>query len=489
MSTDAPPACPPRPRRGARLQVEPLGTTSDCAPVGRAVAFVLDPDQPSWALVNAAGLDVLAHCDGRHSPAEIASRLTGEKDPETAAGVSAFLARMAAAGLVSDGTPAPPETAAWEVPAKNRFHSLAIEITRACNLHCRHCYLAAGEAGTRELTTTEILRVIDQVKAAGGTSISLGGGEPLLHPDWYRLVTHALDQGLLVALGSNGTLIDRALAATLARLPIKIQLSLDGASAAVHDQIRGVGSYARTRAAIDHLRAAGKGEDLVVAFTPMQLNHTEVAAFIDLMTTLEIRVVQFPPLACAGRARRHWSELILEDTQRLAMWRVLTDAAARLRGRMDLLADCFSLGIDRPGEPYRCNIGSQLRLDPDGNLYPCQCFHRGSAYRLGNVREQDLATLASSEHLQVIISDCLSRPTRIPSCASCRWMNLCGAGCMGNAFEANGDALTADGCQVREQWLRALFAARIGQMPASRMDPTPAPLTRSARPAEESDWP
>jgi radical SAM protein with 4Fe4S-binding SPASM domain len=451
-----------------------LGGAGARASGGRAVAFVLDPDHPSWALVNDAGLAVLARCDGRHSPTEIASALAGTEDPETVAEVRAFLARMAAAGLVTDGTLEAPIAVTGALPDKNRFHSLAIEITRACNLRCRHCYLAAGEPGARELTTGEIERVIDQVKDAGGTSISIGGGEPLLHPDWHRLVTHALDLGLLVALGSNGTLIDAAISKTLAGLPIKLQLSLDGATAAVHDRIRGAGSFARTLAAIDLLRTAGKGEDLVVAFTPMRLNRAEVEPFIDLMEALEIRVVQFPPLACSGRARRDWSELILGDDDRLELWRTIAAQAARLRGRMDLLADCFSLNIDRPGEPYRCNIGSQLRLDPDGNLYPCQCFHCGSAYRIGNVREQDLRTVVGGECLRGIVTACLSRPTRIPACSICPWMNLCGAGCMGNAYEANGDALTPDGCRVREQWLRELFAARIGQMPGGRADPRPA---------------
>jgi hypothetical protein len=60
-------------------------------------------------------------------------------------------------------------------------------------------------------------------------------------------VEFALALHLLVALGTNGTLIDRSLAERLAELPIKIQLSLDGASAEVHDGIRRPCSYDLTR--------------------------------------------------------------------------------------------------------------------------------------------------------------------------------------------------------------------------------------------------
>jgi radical SAM protein with 4Fe4S-binding SPASM domain len=470
--TGDPVACPERPRVDPRLHLEPLKTG------GQEVQFVLDPESPSWALLNDAGLRVLNLCNGERTAADMAREIApaqglapGELQPQ----IEAYLQQLAASRLLGNA----PRRAPGELPEKNRFHGIALEITRRCNLQCRHCYLAAGEPGERELTTEELERLIRQVRGAGGTSVSIGGGEPLLHPDWHRLVELALSLDLLVALGTNGTLINAPLAEELAALPIKIQLSLDGATADVHDAIRGEGSYGQTRRAIDLLKVAGKGEDLVVAFTPMKLNVREVSALIDLMEALEIRVVQFPPLARSGRARRDWQVLELDDAERLALWRTVHGRAPGLKGRMDLLADCFSLSIDRPGVPYRCNIGSQLRIDPDGNCYPCQCFHAGRSFRLGNVRERSIAEIAFGARLRSIVEGCLTRPERIPACSDCRWMNLCGAGCMGNAYECNGDALTVDGCRVREQWLRELFAARIGVAPAARDDtadqPQPGP--------------
>lgn len=461
---------PERPRASPRLHVERLeGGRAVGMPgaEGQAVHFVLDPDSPSWALLNEAGLRVLAHCDGARTAQAISREIAAEDGlDEDALGpeIDAFLDRMARARMLGNA----PCPAPGELPEKNRFHSVALEITRACNLQCRHCYLAAGEPGSRELTTDELDGVIRQVKAAGGTSVSIGGGEPLMRPDWRHLVDTALSLDLLVALGTNGTLIDQALATELAALPIKIQLSLDGATAAVHDANRGPGSGTLTRHAIDLLKAAGKGDDLVIAFTPTRLNRHEIEPFLDLMEQLEIRVVQFPPLSCSGRARRNWEALELADAERLALWRTLSSRQPRLEGRMDLLADCFTLAIDRPGVPYRCNIGSQLRMDPDGNLYPCQCFHSGARFRLGNVRELTIAEVVRGGRLRAIIDGCLARPEHIPACAQCRWINLCGAGCMGNAYEANGDPLTPDACGVREQWLRERFQVRIGALPAAR---------------------
>ena len=450
------PLIPERPKAHAAIQVERRKRA------GEEVFFVLDPASPAWAVLNRHGLDVLERCDGTRSPEQISAAIArnyGVAQEEACVGTETFLGQMSETRLLEKDRPPPREEG---LPRRNRFHSLAIEITRRCNLECRHCFLAAGEADPHELSLEQIKEIIPQVKGAGGTSVSLGGGEPLLRNDWVQIVRFALSQGLLVAIGSNGTLIDETLARTLAALPIKIQISLDGARSAGHDRIRGAGSFEAAMEGIHHLISAGKRDDLVVAFTPMRPNIREVPAFVDLMLELGVTIVQFPPLARSGRARRNWQALRLSDAQRLWLWQYLSRRAGELKGRMDILADCLSIDIHNPGVPYRCSIGSQLRMDPRGDLYPCQCFHFGSEFRLGNVRKQSLEQIVKGPRLKGIVEHCVARPDLIPGCSGCRWRNFCGAGCMGNAYEATGEALSPDGCKVRKAWIERLFEERAG---------------------------
>jgi radical SAM protein with 4Fe4S-binding SPASM domain len=437
---------------------------------GQEVYFVLDPVSPAWAVLNRHGLSVLERCDGSRTLGQISAEIAddyGISREEAHNGAEAFLTRMNKTRLLQPDAPCKQEG----LPKRNRFHSLAMEITRRCNLSCQHCFLAAGEADPHELNLEEIKEVIRQVKRAGGTSVSLGGGEPLLCGDWLEIVQYALSLDLLVAIGSNGTLIDAGIAKTLSQLPIKIQLSLDGSSAATHDGIRGFGSFQNTLQAINNLIAAGKLNDLVVAFTPMRPNIREVPAFIELMVQLGITIVQFPPLARSGRARRNWQALQLSDAQRLWLWQYLSRRTGELKGRMDVLADCLSIDIHKPGVPYRCSIGSQLRMDPHGDLYPCQCFHYGSEFRLGNTRKVNLEEVVKGERLKAIIEGCIARPDKISDCGQCRWRNFCGAGCMGNAYEATGSALKPDRCKVRKLWIESLFETRVG-MPAEPLEIT-----------------
>lgn len=58
------------------------------------------------------------------------------------------------------------------------------ELTLACDLSCRHCGSRAGRPRPEELTTTEALRVVDELAALGVLEVTLIGGEVYLREDW-----------------------------------------------------------------------------------------------------------------------------------------------------------------------------------------------------------------------------------------------------------------------------------------------------------------
>jgi radical SAM protein with 4Fe4S-binding SPASM domain len=196
----------------------------------------------------------------------------------------------------------------------------------------------------------------------------------------------------------------------------------------------------------------------------MATNINELPQFIDMMLKLGIYVIQFPPLSRSGRARKNWEKLKLSDEQRLWFWKYIAERSEQLESRMHLLAECFSMDINASGTPHRCSIGSQVRIDPQGNAYPCQCFHFGTDYRIGHVRKQTLAEIVQGQALKNIMTTCFNRPYQIESCRQCQWINMCGGGCMGSAYETHKTVLSADACRVRKQWIEELFEERIGRV-------------------------
>jgi radical SAM protein len=165
------------------------------------------------------------------------------------------------------------------------------EVTRACALACVHCRADAIPCrDPRELSTTEGLALIDQVRAFGDPAplLVLTGGDPMRRPDLASFVRYASDAGLTVALTPSGTA-----AATRKRLAglkdaglSRVAVSLDGPDAASHDAFRRVrGSYDWTMRIIN---------DTVDLGLPLQINTTITRMTLPALQAMAARVAELP---------------------------------------------------------------------------------------------------------------------------------------------------------------------------------------------------
>lgn len=128
---------------------------------------------------------------------------------------------------------------------------LELLITDRCNLGCRHCYL--GEGLCQDLSLGRIVKVLEEFEEIQGLRLLLSGGEPLIHPDFWRINEVLKDYPFRSVLLSNGTLIHPDNASKL-RVH-EVQLSLDGMKKG-HESLRGEGTFERVIRAIDYLQEA-----------------------------------------------------------------------------------------------------------------------------------------------------------------------------------------------------------------------------------------
>ncbi len=125
------------------------------------------------------------------------------------------------------------------------------EITRACDLACRHCRAEAQpQPDHHELTTDEGLKLLSHVREEFGPVLFvLTGGDPLKRADLHQLIRHGTAIGLRMTITPSVTplLTSEALGALHASGIRRVAMSLDGADAKTHDQFRGVdGTFRRT---------------------------------------------------------------------------------------------------------------------------------------------------------------------------------------------------------------------------------------------------
>jgi len=144
------------------------------------------------------------------------------------------------------------------------------ETTLACDLVCKHCRASAQEGRhPDELTHEQSKALIDQVASFPRKPMMVfTGGDPLKRPDLFDLIRYAIGQGVQVALTPSATPLatreafEKAREAGVRRLGV----SLDGATAEVHDAFRGFeGSFERT------LEMLANARDLEMA---VQINTT-----------------------------------------------------------------------------------------------------------------------------------------------------------------------------------------------------------------------
>ena len=137
---------------------------------------------------------------------------------------------------------------------------VAWEVTRSCNLACKHCRAEAHpEPYPGELSNTQAKALIDTFPETGDPIIILTGGEPLMRPDIFDLAAYARDKGLRCVMAPNGTLITREKARLMREAGIsRCSISIDSPIAAAHDIFRGMdGAFEAALQGIAYLKEEG----------------------------------------------------------------------------------------------------------------------------------------------------------------------------------------------------------------------------------------
>ncbi|MFH0786540.1 MAG: 12,18-didecarboxysiroheme deacetylase [Pseudomonadota bacterium] len=336
-------------------------------------------------------------------------------------------------------------------------------MTRQCNLRCRHCYAQALNQKTLdELTTQEGKILLDDLSAYGAPVILFSGGEPLMRPDLPELAEYAVAKGLRAVISTNGTLITPELAKTLKTIGLSyVGISLDGMEE-VNDRFRGVsGAFDQALAGIRNCREAGIKVGL--RFTINRLNRDQVSPIFELLKNEGIPRVCFYHLVYSGRG----SQLINEDLDHLQTREVvdlIIDRSQELAAAgfekevltVDNHADgpYLYLRLLKEGSPRAPEVLELLKMNEgnssgrgigciswDGEVHADQFWRH---YSFGNVRRRPFSEIWQdlSHPLMAQLKD--KKRFVTGRCAGCRWLDICGGNFRVRAEAALGDLWASD---------------------------------------------
>lgn len=323
-----------------------------------------------------------------------------------------------------------------------------LHLCDACNLRCRTCYFSPSDSPT--YLSTEVAKRTVRLLAMGGTkAVVLSGGEPLLHPDVEQVARSAKEAGMNVGIITNGTLLDRDIAARLMGYVDYIQISIDGLQDQ-HDRIRGPGSY---RAALTGARRAREAvmQNVILTTTVTRLN---VDSWRDIReNTHNMGFSQsFSLFMPTGVGKINAHELMPSPEQLLpfVLGLLTCDDGKELPEPISLISRCS------------CGAGVHLiSIDPDGSIYPCHLI-RAPELKMGSVvtTEHSLLEDISKSRVFKRLRSCNVDSNR--KCSLCQVRYFCAGGCSANGI--------LNGLDVDPHctWYKPLYSAAIECMDKSR---------------------
>lgn len=339
----------------------------------------------------------------------------------------------------------------------NGLSSVALEITNCCNLACSHCYLnirKPDEAlGTQTpLTALEWEQLIARLYEVGVIEIKLTGGEPLVHPDFSKILAIINKFSFAVSINTNALLIDKNVVEMLLKTPLLgIAVSLYSHVPEVHDAITGVaGSHAKTFQ--NMLTASSFGLPVVMNCPIMIYNQDYITDTIKFAHSHGFRIICDAQIRNGEKDREHLS---VTSSSRIAEWisnsrRINGDQRSRRHQREELLS-----------EPI-CEAGSSaLTITENGDVYPCMVLRK----RVGNIKDKDIVDIF--ENSQFLRGMREFRLSKRKACRQCPNISYCQY-CMAGSFEKTGriDEPVKDVCVQAK--LRRMLAAKGVQNASQR---------------------
>jgi len=312
---------------------------------------------------------------------------------------------------------------------------VSIEVTRRCPLECQHCYnnlpMGDQDARSREMTTEEHFRMLDELVEMGCFWLLYTGGEIFARKDFLEIYTYAKKKGFLITLFTNGTLINEKIADYLLEWPpFAIEITLYGRTKETYEALTRIpGSFERCLRGIKLLRERGLPLKLKTVAT--SINKHEVVAMRQFAE--EELGVEFkfdgqinPRIDCSQSplaVRLTPEEVVALDMHSPKAMNEYRKVAKRDLEKSPPLPDNNGL--------YSCGGGmNSFAISPYGEIGICVV----SQQETFDIRQLGL-THAWQHSLYALRTQ---KRTRATKCVQCRIQSLCGM-CPANGEMENGD--------------------------------------------------
>ena len=283
---------------------------------------------------------------------------------------------------------------------EHKLSYLFLEITRKCNLNCLHCGSdCKADINFPELTTESWFKIIDYFEKTYSKSLALilTGGEPLIHPDIYKITKYIKNKGMRWGMVTNGISLSKSKLDRLIEAGIySITLSLDGLEEN-HNWLRNSpNAFKKTFSALQEI---GKSniyfKDVVTCVSPKNLYELNDIANLLIENNIENwRIFRIFP---SGRAKNNADlSLTFEQTQKMLNF-IAKNKKSYFKKGLNLNLSCegwvtMDKDIQVRDNPFFCRAGVNIAsVLSDGTI--TGCTNNSEAFHVGNILKDNFANL------------------------------------------------------------------------------------------------
>ena len=342
-------------------------------------------------------------------------------------------------------------------------NSVTWSITGRCNYQCRHCFMSAPDYRGRDLNLDECRHILDELVSCGIRIISLTGGEPLIHPDFYEILDEIKLRELnLEVLYSNGKLVDENLLDELEKRDMHpaFHLSFDGVG--YHDWLRGITGAEETAVRAFRLLQE-RGYRTSASMCLHKHNIGSLRETVRLLGSLGLEHLKMNVASPTGRWKNQTEHFITQDEANEA---ILTYLPQYAEDGMPLSVQFCGLaefdvtrkkilipfrkysGTAAAEKQFACGVvKNSMYISPKGIVLPCMTMGSAAiADGFDSVMEKPLSDILADSYYRDVcllkMGDCINHNEK---CRECRYRQCCGAGCRACACgETNTDYLGID---------------------------------------------
>ncbi|MCW5979266.1 MAG: radical SAM protein [Bryobacteraceae bacterium] len=341
-------------------------------------------------------------------------------------------------------------------PGKHRPRLVFWELTTGCNLRCIHCRASATELmSPQDLSYSECCHVVDEIAEYAPLILVLSGGEPLWRRDVFDIARRAKSKGLRVALATNGTLVDEAMALRIHDAGIeRVSISLDGADHATHDTFRGhQGAFHSAIRGIKCLNELGVSTQINT--TVSRHNEHQLPDILKLAQDLDVdafHMFLLVPVGC-GLTIQDEQAVTGADAERILNWFYERSLDSRLELKATCAPHYYRIMRQRRAESRRagesvpelaregmhavtkgCLAGAAVCfVSHQGEVYPCGYLPVSA----GNLRHDRFRDVWENAPIFQQLRDTGNLEGK---CGICEYKNVC-MGCRARAYGMTGDYL------------------------------------------------